>query len=56
MVNKTGLQVIGWVFGGTTAAVIMVATVLVGHAIASGSAGPEAAQPAAIFIEAGEAQ
>ena len=56
MVNKTGLQVIGWVFGGTTAAVIMVATLLVGHAIASGSAGAEGEQSAPIFIEAAEAQ
>jgi hypothetical protein len=37
MVDKTGLQIIGWIFGGTTLAVALIATLLVGHAIASGN-------------------
>ncbi|MEA2933558.1 MAG: hypothetical protein QOD74_204 [Variibacter sp.] len=37
MVNKSGLKAIGWVFGATTAFVILVAAVLVGDAIASGT-------------------
>ncbi len=35
MVNTQGLQAIGWIFGGTTALVMLVAALLVGEAIAS---------------------
>ena len=49
MVDKTGLQIIGCIFGGATAAVLLVATVLVGSAIASGSVEAEAG-PAAIAV------
>jgi uncharacterized membrane-anchored protein YitT (DUF2179 family) len=38
MVDKTGLQIIGFIFGGTTAAVALVAMMLVGNAMASGGA------------------
>jgi hypothetical protein len=41
MVDKTGLQIIGWIFGGTTLAVALIATLLVGKAIASGWAGSD---------------
>jgi hypothetical protein len=41
MVDKTGLQIIGWVFGGTTLAVALIATLLVGKAIASGWTGSD---------------
>ena len=37
MVNKSGLKFVGWVFGGTTAMVMIVAILLVTHAVASGS-------------------
>ena len=35
MVDKTGLQLIGWLFGGTTALVMLVAAVLVSGAVAA---------------------
>lgn len=35
MVNKSGLQVIGWVFGSATAAVMLIAALLVTDAVAS---------------------
>lgn len=35
MVDKSRLQVIGWVFGATTALVMMVAALLVTEAVAS---------------------
>jgi hypothetical protein len=41
MVDKTGLTIIGCIFGATTAAVLLVATLLVSTAIASGDAGRE---------------
>jgi hypothetical protein len=34
MVNTAGLKAIGWIFGGTTAIVMLVAALLVGDAIA----------------------
>jgi hypothetical protein len=45
MVDKTGLKIIGCIFGGTTAVVVLVAALLVGSAMASGEAGTEAAPP-----------
>jgi hypothetical protein len=51
MVNKAGLQAIGWVFGGTTAAVLLIAAVLVGQAIAAGT-GPEQAPAFAVSVAA----
>jgi hypothetical protein len=39
MVDKSGLQVIGWLFGSTTAAVMLIAALLVGEATASNQAG-----------------
>jgi hypothetical protein len=45
MVDKTGLQIIGCIFGGATAVVLLVAILLVGNAIASGEAGAEGVQP-----------
>lgn len=48
MVDKTGLQIIGWIFGGTTAAVFLVATLLVGNAIASAPIDDEARPAVAI--------
>jgi hypothetical protein len=41
MVDKTGLQIIGFIFGGTTLAVVLIATLLVGNAIASGGTGSD---------------
>jgi hypothetical protein len=38
MVDKAGLQIIGYIFGGTTALVLLVAMLLVGDAIARGEA------------------
>ncbi len=35
MVDTAGLKAIGWIFGGTTALVMLVAALLVGEAIAS---------------------
>jgi hypothetical protein len=35
MVDKSGLKVIGWLLGGATAAVMMIAAVLVTEAVAS---------------------
>ncbi len=35
MVDKSRLQLIGWVFGSTTALVILVAALMVGEAVAS---------------------
>lgn len=43
MVDKTGLQIIGCIFGGATAIVFLVAILLVGDAIASGQADAEGA-------------
>ena len=41
MVDKTGLTIIGCIFGATTAVVLLVATLLVSTAVASGEAGRE---------------
>lgn len=35
MVDKSRLQIVGWLFGGMTAAVMVVAALLVGDAVAS---------------------
>lgn len=39
MVHKSGLQIIGWLFGGTTAVVMVVAALLVSEATASNQSG-----------------
>jgi hypothetical protein len=44
MVDKAGLQIIGYIFGGTTALVLLVAVLLVGNAIAMDEAGAESPQ------------
>jgi hypothetical protein len=47
MVDKSGLQLVGWLFGGTTAAVMLVAALLVSEALASNHpAAEQAAQSA----------
>lgn len=51
MVDKTGLQCIGWVFGGAFGLVLMIAAVLVGQAAAEGN--PERADAAAYSLWAG---
>lgn len=54
MVDKAGLQVIGWVLGGTTVLVVLVAALLVGQAIASSDATIEAGHAAALMIAAAD--
>jgi hypothetical protein len=39
-VNKSGLQLIGWVFGSATAAVMLIAALLVTDAVASNHVAP----------------
>jgi len=50
MVDKAGLQVIGWIFGGTTALVVLVAAVLVGQAIASTDRGLEDGHSSVLMV------
>jgi hypothetical protein len=47
MVDKSGLKVIGWLFGATTAAVMMIAAVLVGEAVASNPSAGQVPAPIA---------
>jgi hypothetical protein len=54
MVDKAGLQVIGWIFGGMTALVVLVAAVLVGQAIATPDATLEAGHATALMIAAAD--
>jgi hypothetical protein len=54
MVDKAGLQVIGWIFGSATAVVVLVAALLVGQAIASPDAIVEAGQAGALMIAAAD--
>ena len=49
MVNKPGLQIIGWLFGGTTALVMLVAVLLVSDAVVSNRAVADA--PATVAAE-----
>jgi hypothetical protein len=51
MVDKAGLQFIGWVFGGAFGGVLMIAAVLVGQAAAEGN--PQRADHGAYSLSAG---
>jgi hypothetical protein len=46
VVDKSRLQIVGWLFGGMTCAVMVIAALLVGDAVAS-NVGPGAAQAGA---------
>ena len=47
MVDKSGLQLVGWLFGGTTAVVMLVAALLVSEALASDRPAADDAAPSA---------
>ena len=48
MVDQSGLKFIGWGFGGTTAAVMLIAALLVSEAGASNPGSAEAIAPASV--------